>query len=159
MTTREDLIDGLKMIVREGLRTTATFGPDDWTYTVHDEENGWNTKQVYCHLTAIAEILPGMASQFAQAGDGVDAAAGIDVGAMNAQAVAAKEQLSEADLMQEFQVSHEKAIEFVTGMPEEQLQHTLRVMDIQAPLAEILDTLVILHGVMHIYHAQDRSGH
>ena len=159
MTTREDLIDGLKMIVREGMRTTAAFGPDDWTYTVHNEENGWNTKQVYCHLTAIAEILPGMAGQMAQAPEGVDAAAGIDVGALNAQAVAAKEQLSETDLMEAFQASHKKAIEFVAGMPEEQLQHTLLVMGVQAPLAEILDTLVILHGLMHIYHAQDRSGH
>ncbi len=159
MTTREDLIDGLKMIVREGLRTTASFGPDDWTYTVHTEENGWSTKQVYCHLTAIAEILPGMAAQFGQASEGADAAAGVDVGAMNAQLVAAKEQLSEADLMAAFQASHQTAIEFIEGMPEEQLQHTLRVMDVQAPLADILDTLVILHGLMHIYHAQDRSGH
>ncbi len=159
MTTREDLIDGLKMIVREGLRTTATFRPDDWAYTVHTEENGWTTKQVYCHLTGIAEILPGMAGQLSQAGEGEDAAAGVDIGAMNAQLVAAKEQLSEADLMAAFEAGHESAIEFIKGMPEEQLQHTIRVMDIEAPLAEILDTIVILHGLMHIYHAQDRSGH
>jgi len=45
MTTRGELIEGFRMMTREGLRTTAHFGPEDWAYQVHDEDGG----STYCH--------------------------------------------------------------------------------------------------------------
>ena len=156
MTTRDELIDGLRMIMREGMRTTRDFGPDDWAYQVHDEGGGWTAKQVYAHLAATADIVPGFVDALSQAEEGQNTAANLDVDAFNAQGIASREGLDGAELMAGFQASHEKLIEFVQGMPEEQLEQR-RVFGAQdAHVAEIMDSALILHGLSHIYHAQSR---
>ena len=154
MTTREDLIDGFKMIIREGQRITSGFEPDDWKKQVHDDEGGgWNRKQVYCHVTAIGEIAPSMAPNLAATPAGSDAGAGIDLNAMNAQLVAAKESLSEAELMDTFTAAYEKLIEFVKEMPQEQLDAQTKFMAASGSVADVVDSLIVLHGLAHIYSA------
>ncbi len=156
MTTREELIDGLRIIIREGLRTTRDFGPDDWSYLVHDEEGGWTAKQVYAHLAATADIVPGFVGALSQAEEGQNAAARLDIDDFNAQGIASREGLDGPELMAGFQASYEKLIEFVQGMPEEQLEQRRRFGAHEAPVAEIMDSALVLHGLSHIYHAQSR---
>ena len=156
MTTREELIDGFRMIVREGLRTTASFGPDDWSYQVHDEEGGWSVKQVYCHLTATADITPGFIAAMSQTPEGQNTAAGLDVDAFNARGIAAREGMGESELMEAFKTSHEKLIEFVQGMPEEQLQQRRRFGAQEGPVVDIMASALVLHGLSHIYHTTVR---
>jgi hypothetical protein len=156
MTTREELIDGLRMIIREGLRTTAKFGPDDWAYKVHDESGGWTAKQLYCHLAATAEITPGFIGALANAPAGRNAAAGFDIDAFNAQQVSAKAALEPEPLREAFKASHEKLIEFVRGMPEEQLELERRFGYVAGRVADIMQTVLVLHGLAHIYYAQSR---
>ena len=156
MTTREEIIDGLRIIIREGLRTTAGFGPDDWSYQVHDEGGGWDAKQVYCHLIATADVVPALVGALTQTQEGQNAAASLDIDAFNAQQVAAREALGEAELMEAFKTSHEKLIEFVQGMPDDQLQQRRRFGALEAPVAEIMQSTLMLHGLSHIYHAQSR---
>jgi hypothetical protein len=155
-TTREQLIDGFQMIVREGLRIGATFSPEDWKYQVHGEENGWNTKQVFCHLSATAEVTPGLVGGISQAPADQDVTSNFDIDAINAQTVAAREALSEAALLDEFKTNHEKLIEFIRTMPQEQLDQRRRFAHIDAPVADIMDTVLVLHGLWHIYSAQAR---
>ncbi len=156
MTTREELIDGFRMIIREGLRTTAHFGPDDWKAVVHDEEGGWNVKQVYCHLTAIAEITPGFLGALSQTAEGEDAGANLDIDAFNAQNVASREGMSEPELMEAFKTSHEKLIEFLQDVPDDQLQQRRRFGPVEGTVAEVIATILVLHDLSHIYHAADR---
>ena len=154
MTTREDLIDGLKMIVREGQRITSTFTPEDWKKQIHEDEGGgWNRKQVYCHVTAIGEIAPSMAPNLASVPAGGDAGAGLDLDAMNAQLVAAKEAMSESELMDAFTAAYEKLIEFIKEMPAEQLEAQTTFMAISGSVADVVDSLIVLHGLAHIYSA------
>lgn len=157
MTTREELIDGLRMIVREGLRTTKDFGPDDWTYQIHDDEGGWTRKQIYCHLTATAELSPGLLAALANAPEGQDAGAGLDIGAFNAQQVAAREQMPEAELIEAFKASHEKLIEFVQDMPQEQLQQRRRFGALEAQVGDMMASVLVLHSLSHIYLASTRA--
>ncbi len=154
MTTRENLVDGLNMLLREGQRITSGFGPDDWKIQVHDDEGGgWNRKQVYCHVTAIGEIAPSMAPNLAAAPAGSDAGEGIDINAMNAQLVAAKEAMSEAELMVAFAAAYEKLIEFVKEMPQEQLDAHTTFAALTGSVADVIDSLIVLHGLAHIYSA------
>ena len=156
MTTRDELIDGFRLILREGLRTTRDFGPDDWSYQVHDEGGGWTAKQVYAHLVATADITPVFVGAFSQAEEGQNTAADLDIDAFNAQGIASREGLDGTELMASFKASYEKLIEFVQGMSEEQLEQR-RVFGAQnAPVAEIMDSALVLHGLSHIYHAQSR---
>lgn len=151
MTTRDELIDGLRTARREGLRVTSTFSPGDWKRQVHGEENGWNRKKIYCHLTAVAEITPGFAPNLVALPAGGDAAAGIDIDAFNAQLVAAKEQLGEKELMSAFTAAYENVIAFVQGMPEEQLRQQAKFGALEGPVVDILDSVLVLHSMAHIY--------
>jgi hypothetical protein len=155
-TTREQLIDGLRMVVREGLRTTRDYGPDDWQYLVHDEDGGWTVKKVYAHLAASAESMPGLISMMQQAPADQNPLAGFDLDAFNAQGIAAKEELGEAEVMTKFQEAFEKLAEFIKGLPDEQLQQVRRVGQITAPGVDLLQNIMVLHGMSHVYHAQFR---
>lgn len=157
MTTREELIEGFRTIIREGLRTTAKFGPDDWSYQVHGEEGGWNRKQIYCHLAATAEVAPGFLASLANMAEGQDAGAGFDIDAFNAQGVSQREQLGPQELMESFKTSYEKLIDFVGQLPEEQLAQRRRFGAVEGPVADIMASVLVLHGLAHIYLASTRA--
>ena len=152
MTTREDLITGLRTVHREGMRVMSGFGPDDWKRKVLDEGGTWTRKQAYAHITAVAEITPGFVGGLASSG-GADAEAGFDIDAFNAQMVAAKEQLSEQQVMDAFTTGYEKLIDFVQSMPEEQLQSKAKFGRLEGQVGEIMDSVLILHSMAHIYGA------
>ena len=153
MTTRQDLIDGLNVVHREGMRVMSGFEADDWQKKVLDEGGTWSRKQAYGHLTALAEITPGMVGGLANAAAGADAAAGLDIDALNAQLVAGKEQLSEAELLSAFDTGFTKLIEFVKAMPEEQLSHGTKFGQLEGQVGDIMAGVLVLHGMAHIYGA------
>ena len=94
-----------------------------------------------------------MAPNLAAVPAGGDAGAGVDVNALNAQLVAAKEALSEADLMDAFVAAYDKLTEFVKEMPEEQLEAQTTFGAISGSIADVIDSPIILHGLSHIYSA------
>ncbi|MEX1253245.1 MAG: maleylpyruvate isomerase N-terminal domain-containing protein [Dehalococcoidia bacterium] len=152
--TRQDLIDGLQVVLREGLRVTSAFGPDDWKKpALGGDEEGWTRKQVYSHLTALAEVTPGLVGSLANLEPGQDGAAGLDIDAFNAQTVAAKAAMSEADLMAAYKTGFEKLIEFVKAMPEEQLERSGKFGQLEGKVADVMDGVLVLHGVAHVYGA------
>ena len=55
-----------------------------------------------------------------------------------------------------FKTAYEKLIEFVQGMPEEQLQQRRRFGQLEAPVVDIMQSVLVLHGISHVYHAQFR---
>ncbi len=156
MTTREELIDGFRMLVREGLRTTRDLTPEGWKAQVHDEEGGWTVHAIYCHLAATADIVPGFIGALSQAPKDQDTAANIDIDALNAQGVAGRTDLGGPELIEAFQASHEKLIEFVQGMPEEQLEQHRTFGPLKGRVADIMQTALVLHGLSHVYHAADQ---
>lgn len=156
MTTRQELLDGVAMIIREGQRTTAAFGPNDWSYKIHAEEGGWTVKQIYSHLASTAEVMPMLVGALEQTGEGQNAAANLDVNQFNAQGVAQRESLSEKELLDAFKTSYEKAAEYLKTVPEEKLQMTRRFGQIEAPVAELIDTYFVLHALGHIYNCTSR---
>jgi len=153
MTTREELIDGLRTVVREGLRVMSGFGPNDWKRPALGDEAGWDRRQVYCHLAAVAEIAPGFLGNLGNAEEGQDALGGLDIDALNAQLVAGKEQLSEQDLMEAFKTSFERLIELIPTVPDEQLRNPTKFGLLEGPAIEIMDSVLVLHSIAHIYGA------
>jgi hypothetical protein len=153
-TTKADLVAGLRTTLREGSRVMAGFGPDDWKKPALDADvDGWTRKQVYCHITALAEITPGFIGGLAGAAEGADGAAGLDINALNAQLVAAKEAMNEQELQGAFKTGFENAIKFVEGMPEEQLQGHRKFGELEGPLGDLMSGVLVLHSVSHIYNA------
>jgi hypothetical protein len=154
MTRRQELIDGLQLVLREGLRVTSGFGPDDWKRPALDGDGeGWTRKEVYSHLTAVAEITPGLVGNLTNLQPGQDGAAGLDIDAINAQTVAAKASMNEQDLMQAYKAGFEKLIEFVKAMPDEQLEREAQFGELKGQVADVMDGVLVLHGVAHVYGA------
>ena len=153
MTKREDLVEGIGVVRREGMRVMSSFGPDDWNVKVLDEGGNWTRKQAYCHLTATAEVTPGLVGGLANTEPGQDAAANLDLDAFNAQAVAAKEQMSEQDLIGAYDSAFTKLIDFVKTMPDEQLTRQAKFGRLEGEVSDILSGVLTLHGLAHVYGA------
>jgi hypothetical protein len=151
-TTREELIAGLQTVLKEGMRVTSNFGPEDWQRKVLDEGGTWTRKQAYAHLTALAEVTPGLVGGLAGSG-GSDVAAGMNIDAVNAQLVAGKETLSEQELTAAYRAGFEKLIAFVKAMPEEQLQSKAKFGLQEGSVADVMSSLLVLHSMAHIYGA------
>lgn len=155
--SKADIVTGLEMIIREGQRTTRVFTDDDWSGVVHDEEGGWSRKQVYCHLAATADITPGFLQNIAGAKEGEDAGAGFDITAFNAQQVAARESAPTDELMQSFESSYKQVIKAVEEMPDEQLTLKRKFGDFEGTVEDLILSVLILHGLSHIYISSTRA--
>jgi hypothetical protein len=153
VTTKEELIDGYRNVVRQAQRVTAGFGADDWSNPVNDGE-GWNRKQTYCHIAATAEIAPGFLGSLAGATENDSPMDSIDINGLNAQMVAGKEALSPPDLIKNLTASYEKLIEFTQGMPQEQLDSKRNFgLLTGGTLSDVMDSVLVLHAIAHIYSA------
>lgn len=157
MTTREDIIAGIEMIVREGKRTTAGFNDADWQHVVHDDEGGWTRKQIYCHLAATADIAPGFLASIAGGEEGKDVGAGLDIATFNSQQVAARESASTDELMQSFESSYKQLVKTVRDLPEEQLALKRKFGAYEGTVADLIQSVLVLHALSHIYLASTRA--
>ncbi len=155
MATREDIIQALELTLREGKRTTSLFADGEWDA---ERSSGWTPKQVYCHLASTAKIVPQLGAGLANAPEDADIAAGMDINAMNAQAVGQMESMEPGQIMQAFETSYAELIDYVKSLPEEQLQAKRRFLSDSVPVADILASAIGLHGIHHVYEASSRSG-
>ena len=153
MTTKEDLIDGYRLVIREAKRITAPFGEPDWALPAQGNE-GWNRKQAYGHIAATAEIAPGFIGNLAQGSADQNPMDGFDIDSFNDQMIAAKQQLSGKELVEDLVASYEKLIEFTQGLPQEQLDAPRQFGLLQGgTLSDVMDSVLVMHAVAHIYSA------
>ncbi|MEX2158883.1 MAG: maleylpyruvate isomerase N-terminal domain-containing protein [Dehalococcoidia bacterium] len=153
MSSKEELIEGFRSVIRQADRVTSGFGEDDWAKPVNDGE-GWNRKQTFCHITATAEIAPGFLGSLAGATENDNPMDSIDINGLNAQMVAGKEALSPPDLIKNLTASYEKLIEFTQGMPQEQLDSKRNFgLLTGGTLSDVMDSVLVLHAIAHIYSA------
>lgn len=153
MSSKEELIEGYRTVIREAGRITSGFGEGDWAKPVNDGE-GWNRKQTFCHITATAEIAPGFLGSLAGATENDNPMDSIDINGLNAQMVAGKEALSPPDLIKNLTASYEKLIEFTQGMPQDQLDSKRNFgLLTGGTLSDVMDSVLVLHAIAHIYSA------
>ncbi len=155
MATREEIINGLELTVQQAKRTTSLFGEGEWDAP---RESGWTPKQVYCHLAAIAGIMPQLGQGLLDAAEDADIAQGMDINAMNDQAVTGMAGMSPEQVMQVFEQNYGQLVEFIKSMPEEQLQAKRSFLSDPIPISDIIASAIMLHGIHHVYEANSRFG-
>ena len=103
-----------RLTISQGKRTTALFaeGEHDWK-----RATGWTPKEVYAHLAAVAAIIPQLGQGLAAAPEGTDIAQGMDINAMNAQAVGGMASMNFEQVMQAFETNYGKLIDYVKSFP------------------------------------------
>jgi hypothetical protein len=102
--------------------------------------------------------VPQLGAGLANAPEDTDIAAGMDINAMNAQAVEQMEGMEPAQIMQAFETNYGELIDYVKNLPDEQLQAKRRFLSDSVPVSDILASSIGLHGIHHVYEAFSRSG-
>lgn len=153
MATREEIIQGLQMTIEQAKRTTALYADGEWDAV---RPSGWTPKQVYQHLGAVAGIVPQLAQGLMGAPEEADIAQGMDIHEMNAQSIAGADSRPPEEIMAAFEENYGKLIDFVKSLPDEQLNQKRRFLSETIPVSDILATSIMLHGLHHVYEAQNR---
>jgi DinB superfamily len=153
MATKEEIIAGLEMTISQAKRTTSQYAEGEWDWK---RAGGWTPKEVYSHLAAVAGIVPQMGQGLAAAPEGADIAQGIDINAMNAQAVGAMESMTFPQVMETFETNYRKLIDYVKTLPDDLLTQKRRFFTEPIPVSDILANTVVLHGLHHVYEANSR---
>jgi hypothetical protein len=153
MATREELIKGLEFTVEQGKRTTALFAEGEWDAR---RDAGWTPKELYSHLAATAAIVPQLGAGLLNASEDTDISAGLDINAMNAQSVGAMQSMTPEQVMQAFETNYRNLIDYIKGVPDEQLTLKRRFLSESIPVGDIIGNAVMLHGIHHVYEAAAR---
>ncbi len=155
MATREEIIAGLELTVAQAKRTTATFAADEWDAKRH---TGWTPKEIYAHLAAVAAMVPAFSQGMMASAEDRDMTAGLDINQMNEQSVNAMRAMPPEQILQAFEANYAKLIDFVKGLPDEQLTVKRRFGPVAMPVSDVLANIVMLHGIHHVYEANNRLG-
>ncbi len=152
MATRDEIISGVEMLIREGKRIGGQLTDEQWAKTV--DLDGWQGREVLAHVASVGTIVPQMAGSFTSAAPGTDAGASINIDALNAAMVGARKEKTIPELVEEMTAAYTGVIDFVKGAPDDLL--TRRVTfggykDIE--MSDIVVRMVILHGMAHLYSA------
>lgn len=155
MATREEIITGLEFTVAQAKRTTSAFALDEWDARRH---TGWTPKEIYAHLAAVAGMVPAFSQGMMASPEDRDMSSGMDINQMNEQSVSAMRGMAPDQVMQAFAANYAKLIEFVKALPEEQLNVKRSFGPAPMPVSDVLANVVVLHGIHHVYEANNRLG-
>lgn len=155
MATREEIIGLLEQTVAQAKRTTSLYAEGEWD---QERPSGWTPRQVYCHLAATAAIVPQMAQGLQASSEDTDISGGMDINAMNAQAVAAMEGMDVPQIMQAFETNYATLIKFMQDAPDDLFQMKRRFLSDTVPVSDIVASSIGLHGLHHVYEAFSRFG-
>jgi hypothetical protein len=152
MATKQDIVSGLEFLVRETRRIAETLREEEWS-RAHDSD-GWKNTQVLAHIAGVGSIVVPFMSNMSTAAPDANAGAGLDINALNAQFVAAREGKTPRELADEAATNYATVIDFVKGSQDDFWQQPRTIMGYtEVPIGDILMRMVVLHGLGHIYEA------
>jgi len=146
---KNEVIQTLKDSLAEVEQVATALEDAAWSKGVY--ENGWNAKQLLCHVVespGVAAFLAGLAQ--APAGSG-GMPAGFDIDAWNGQRVAALEGKSVSDLLAELRANTERNIAAVQSAPDDLLaKHVKAPWDVEGSLGDVIQQSVREHAATHL---------
>jgi hypothetical protein len=153
MATKEEIIAGLELTISQAKRTTSLWaeGESEWK-----RATGWTPREVYSHLAAVAGVIPQLGQGLSAAPENTDIAQGMDINAMNAQAVGGMASMPFPQVMERFEANYGKLIDYVKSLPDDLLNQKRRFFSEPIPVSDILANTVVLHGLHHVYEANSR---
>lgn len=146
--SKTDIIAAIRDVQGEVERLVSSAAESAWSKPAH--EQGWNARQLLCHIAStsgVAGFLIGMAKAPGAGGIGP----GFDVDAWNAQAVAARQDKSIAEVLEEVRGNCQRDIESVQNAPDGLLaQHFQPLWGEEGPLGDVIVGSIEGHLMMHV---------
>ncbi len=151
---KQDVISTISEAQRELERLVQHADASFWEGARY--EQGWNAKQVLCHIAATSG-MPAMFLNAVKAGQAnMSMGADFDLDAWNARGVAGREGKSVQEIAGEISASHKTSIETVGVADDSLLQKTFRApWGHEGPLAEVIIGGIRNHEMAHL---RDLSG-
>ena len=150
VTTKQDFAKAVGAFVDRSESMAAGLSPANWQKTVY--EGGWNVKQVYCHLAAMAGSAPFLINMAASAppssGGGQG---GFDVDAWNAREVGARQDKPVDEILAELKSGCARSLDAVEATNDELLAKQVTMpWGFSGTLVELLVTSVTDHNAEHL---------
>jgi hypothetical protein len=150
MATKEEIINGISMLIQEGHRVANDLTDAQWALVV--DIDGWKANEVLAHIAGIGGIVVPMMGGIAGAPAGTDTFAAIDIDQINAGVVAARAGKTAKELADELETAYRGVIEFVKTAPDDVLAKRVTVAGYKdVPISDIAIRMVVMHGMAHIY--------
>ena len=152
MATKQEIVNGLEFLIAEARRIATVLREDEWQRA--RDSDGWRNKQVLAHVAGVGGIVGPFLQQMGSAEPSADAGAGLDINALNAALVAAREGKTAQELADEIETSYRGLIDFVQKSEDTFWQQPRTILGYtEVPMGDIFMRMVVLHGVSHIYEA------
>ena len=150
MATKEDIISGVELLIRESNRIANDLSEAQWNIVV--DMDGWKGAEVLAHVAGIGGLVAPMVGGIANAPAGTDSFAAFDIDQINAGIVAARAGKSAKELAAELETSYRGVIEFVKNASDDLMAQRVTVAGYKdVPISDIAIRMIIMHGVAHIY--------
>jgi hypothetical protein len=145
---KDDVIGAIREAQREVERLVPSVPESAWSSQAY--EQGWNGKQLLCHLAStsgIARFLIGMAQAPGSGGMGTD----FDIDSFNAQQVAARQDKPVDEVLEEVCVNCGRDIESVENAPDDLLaQHFRAPWGTEGSLGDVIVGSIDEHFMTHV---------
>ena len=150
MATKQELTNGLELLIQEGHRLANDLSDAQWEHVV--DLDGWKSREVLAHIAGTGGLVAPMVGGLASAPAGADAMASVDIDQLNASIVASKAGKTAKGLAAELETTYRGVIEFVRSAPDETLGRRATARGHKdIPVSDLLIRMVVLHGLGHIY--------
>ena len=154
MATKQEIIDGLEQMIGEAKRVGALLDSlGDWESV---RPAGWTPRAMYSHVAAVGGMIAQGGPAMLAAPEDADYTQSTNVTQMNAQTVDAMKDMTPAQLVGMIETNYSKVIEFVKGVPDDQLQIKKTFARMTIPVSDIITNLTVLHGNHHFFEATQR---
>jgi hypothetical protein len=150
MASKQEMIEGMEFVRAQAKRTASLIDPGDWDL---NRPQGWTPKEMFAHVAVTAGIIPAMGAGMLAAPEGVELAAGMDIGALNEQGVSSLRAVPVDQVLQTLDTNYGKLIEWTNTLSDEQLAGRKTFLTMTMPGSDLVMTLTVMHSVHHIYEA------
>ncbi len=149
MATKQELVDGIRFLVRETARVASHFSDDQWNAKTVD---GWTVKEVYAHILSTGRNMTLFLPMVRDLPAGVDLDSVINVDDVNAQGVAANIEQAPAQIVAGIAEAYEALVPVIEGLDEQLMAKEILFSPYRLPVSELAATAIVLHGLAHTYH-------
>jgi hypothetical protein len=152
VTTKQDILKAVGAFADRAESVAAGLSPADWQKTVY--KGGWNVKQTYCHLAAMAggaAFVVNLAASSPPSGGGGGGQGGFDVDAWNAREVGVRQDRPIEEILAELKSGCATSIGVVEATSDELLaKEATMPWGASGTIAEILVASVTDHNAEHL---------
>ncbi len=147
-TTKQEAIAAIRESVRRGSELAGRISENDWQRPVYS--GGWNVKQTFAHLASMGGS-PVFFIGMAQSGQGPPGGAGFDVDQFNGQQVAAREDKSPQELLEEYRAGHDAGMKAVEAASDDLLaKEVFNFQGGTSPVLEVIQNSATGHENEHL---------